>query len=112
MLPDGLVYIDSWLENDGDRCFQLMETEVLERLTSRLERLDNDPKLNAIIHYLEEERWLENGVIIFSQYYDTAKWIADSLAARYAANSTSIWRRVSKLQRPVGGINFVRRAGF
>ena len=27
MLPDGLRYIDSWLEKDGDRCFQLMETE-------------------------------------------------------------------------------------
>ena len=27
MLPEGLSYIDSWLENDGDRCFQLMETE-------------------------------------------------------------------------------------
>lgn len=27
MLPDGLYYVDSWLENDGDRCFQLMETK-------------------------------------------------------------------------------------
>lgn len=26
MLPEGLDYIDSWLEKDGDRCFQLMET--------------------------------------------------------------------------------------
>jgi len=26
MLPDGLSYIDSWLEKEGDRCFQLMET--------------------------------------------------------------------------------------
>ncbi len=26
MLPDGLFYLDSWLEKDGDRCFQLMET--------------------------------------------------------------------------------------
>jgi Protein of unknown function (DUF3303) len=26
LLPDGLTYIDSWLEKDGDRCFQLMET--------------------------------------------------------------------------------------
>ncbi|MDH3689997.1 MAG: DUF3303 domain-containing protein [Gammaproteobacteria bacterium] len=26
MLPQGLKYIDSWLEKDGDRCFQLMET--------------------------------------------------------------------------------------
>jgi hypothetical protein len=27
MLPDGLVYVESWLEKDGDRCFQLMETD-------------------------------------------------------------------------------------
>ena len=27
MTPEGLTYIDSWLEKDGDRCFQLMETE-------------------------------------------------------------------------------------
>jgi hypothetical protein len=27
MLPDALHYIDSWLEEDGDRCFQLMATE-------------------------------------------------------------------------------------
>ena len=27
MLPDGLSYVDSWLEKDGDRCFQLMETD-------------------------------------------------------------------------------------
>ena len=26
MMPDGLVYVNSWLEKDGDRCFQLMET--------------------------------------------------------------------------------------
>jgi hypothetical protein len=38
MLPDGLVYVDSWLEADGDRCFQLMET--------------NDPALF--------DRWTEN----------------------------------------------------
>jgi hypothetical protein len=26
MLPEGLAYLNSWLEQDGDRCFQLMET--------------------------------------------------------------------------------------
>lgn len=31
MMPAGLFYLDSWLEQNGDRCFQLMET--------------NDPKL-------------------------------------------------------------------
>jgi hypothetical protein len=27
MLPSGLNYLDSWLEKDGGRCFQLMETD-------------------------------------------------------------------------------------
>lgn len=27
MLPEGLHYVNSWLEKDGDRCFQLMETD-------------------------------------------------------------------------------------
>lgn len=27
MMPEGLHYVDSWLEKDGDRCFQLMETD-------------------------------------------------------------------------------------
>ena len=27
MLPDGLVYVDSWVDARLDRCFQLMETD-------------------------------------------------------------------------------------
>lgn len=27
MLPDGLFYLNSWLEFQGNRCFQLMETD-------------------------------------------------------------------------------------
>jgi hypothetical protein len=29
MLPEGLLYVDSWIVDDGklDRCFQLMETD-------------------------------------------------------------------------------------
>src|SRR5438045_8076028 len=30
MMPDGLVYIDSWIETNYDRCFQLMECEQPE----------------------------------------------------------------------------------
>ena len=26
MLPDGLTYVDSWVEDGGLRCYQLMET--------------------------------------------------------------------------------------
>ena len=27
MLPEGLAYLNSWLEKEGNRCFQLMETD-------------------------------------------------------------------------------------
>ena len=27
MLPDGLAYVDSWIDESLERCFQLMETD-------------------------------------------------------------------------------------
>ncbi len=38
LLPQGLVYLDSWVEKDGGRCFQLMETDdpsLFDAWTSR-----------------------------------------------------------------------------
>lgn len=32
MLPDGLKYIDSWVEVNGNRCFQLMECDEVQLL--------------------------------------------------------------------------------
>ena len=32
MMPDGLSYIDSWVEPDFARCFQLMECDDLQLL--------------------------------------------------------------------------------
>ncbi|MDT8292222.1 C-terminal helicase domain-containing protein, partial [Roseomonas mucosa] len=45
-----------------------------------------DPKLQVLRHYLREVGWLQSyGCIIFSQYYDTARWIADCLAAEFSS---------------------------
>lgn len=27
MMPEGLTFVNSWLEKDGDRCFQLMQAD-------------------------------------------------------------------------------------
>jgi SNF2 family DNA or RNA helicase len=67
------------------------EQEVLQRLIARLERLEADPKMEAVIHFLDKEKWLDFGVIIFSQYYDTAKWLADSLAVRYPEEAIGLY---------------------
>ena len=42
MMPDGLKYVDSWVESDLARCFQLMECddpELLQQWTSHWQDL-------------------------------------------------------------------------
>lgn len=86
------------------------EIAVLERMIARLEKIEEDPKLQAIIHYLEKEQWLEHGVIIFSQYYDTAKWVADSLAARYPDKPVGLYAGAgrSRLYQKGDSVNIER----
>ena len=86
------------------------ERTALEQLIVRLERIDDDPKLQATIHYLEQEKWLEHGVIIFSQYYDTAKWVADSLAFRYPEEVIGLYAGASRsrLYRKSDSVNIDR----
>ncbi len=76
---------------------------------------NNDPKLEALVSYLLgtlaglEKRWLDLGCILFSQYYDTVRWVGDELARRsefagmeiglYAgSNRSGLWRD-GKFQR-------------
>ncbi len=92
MLLKGRTLHDEEDEREADLMIETgEEREVLIRLIGRLEGIEQDPKLNAVIHYLEREMWLELGVIIFSQYYDTAKWVADELAARYPAEAIGLY---------------------
>ncbi|HRF60162.1 MAG TPA: DUF3303 family protein [Fimbriimonadaceae bacterium] len=38
MLPDGVVYVDSWMTPDGSRCFQLMVAPDRDVLQEWLDR--------------------------------------------------------------------------
>jgi ERCC4-related helicase len=64
---------------------------ALERLIRHLERIQQDPKLDAVLLYLKEQGWLELGVILFSQYYDTARWVAEALAQRYPEEPVGLY---------------------
>lgn len=96
--------------------FTDVERESLERCLKLLrEGGNNDPKLDALISYLRgthpgvKQSWLDLGCILFSQYYDTVRWVGDELAKRaefaeldiglYAgSNRSGIWRN-GKFQR-------------
>lgn len=60
-----------------------LERNALQGMLDRLNNIQVDPKMQVIMHYLVEEQWLEHGCIIFSQYYDTAHWVAESLAEKF-----------------------------
>lgn len=92
------------------------ERESLERcLTLLKEGGNNDPKLDAVIGYLRgtqkgtSRSWLDLGCILFSQYYDTVRWIGNEMAKRdefsgmdiglYAGSNRSGFWRDGKFQR-------------
>jgi hypothetical protein len=69
------------------RNFSTDEITSLERCLNLLKQGGNrDPKLEAVLGYLlgtnpnAAERWVDRGCILFSQYYDTVRWMGDELA--------------------------------
>lgn len=79
--------------------------EVERNLAAVVEGTDVDPKVQVILHYLRDRRWLEtNGAIIFSQYRTTAEWVLEALCAAfpdepvalYAGGSASFVQRGSE----------------
>ncbi len=99
--------------DDGDLVVKVEsqgERQALELLLDRLRRIAEDPKLRAIVHYLEVEGWRQMGCIIFSQYYDTAKWVADELAARYPNQAVGLYAGAGRSRLYKGSnSNFVDR---
>lgn len=72
------------------------ETASLKNIVDLLGRQTSDPKLEAVKHYLLKEGWLELGCIIFSQYFDTAAWVAKQLAQELPAEPIGIYAGLGK----------------
>src|SRR3546814_17933671 len=62
-----------------------------------------DPKYKIVRHYLIEEGWLELGSIVFSQYFDTAAWIAERLAEGLPDEPVALYAGAGKSRILVGG---------
>ena len=78
------------------------ERALLERFVMALEaNQERDPKYAVVLDYLKSKGWLERGCIVFSQYYDSVRWLAEQLVqdlpgeriAIYAGSGKSgIWQ--------------------
>lgn len=73
------------------------ESSHLRTIVAELSRPEaHDPKLAAVKFFLTEHRteqktWLEHGCIVFSQYYDTAYWIASELAKALVGEPVAVY---------------------
>jgi hypothetical protein len=74
--------------------------EEKNHLKALIEALENmsaqDPKLKAVKHYLIEEDWFRHGCIVFSQYYDTASWVAQNLAEMFPEDLVGLYAGAGK----------------
>lgn len=77
--------------------FSKEEVSSLSRCLELLKQGGNkDPKLDALIGYLlgtgknVEKRWVDLGCILFSQYYDTVRWVGEELAKRIEFSGMAI----------------------
>ena len=95
----------SLFENELD-VLKPKEAQYLEQIIGELERPEaRDPKLDAVKYFLTQHKvgqgkdsktFLEHGCIIFSQYYDTAFWIASELAKVLGDEVVAVYAGVGK----------------
>lgn len=81
----------------------LDEMTHLQRVVDFLEKKPTDPKLDAVLHFLLEKGWLELGCITFSQYYDTAHWVAQSLTQKLPQEKVAVYAGAGKSGLFFGG---------
>ncbi|SLM32154.1 hypothetical protein MTBBW1_60054 [Desulfamplus magnetovallimortis] len=67
------------------------EKELLNAFVAALESNQaTDPKFLKTVELLKDG-WKEKGVIIFSQYYDTAFWVADKLSSEFPSVAIALY---------------------
>jgi len=78
------------------------ESAHLRTIVEELSRPEaRDPKLAAVAWFLSDHRvdgktWLEHGCIVFSQYYDTAFWVASELARTLPGEPVGVYAGAGK----------------
>lgn len=84
-------------ESDAPRSGQsrsLTDSErgLLERFVKALEaNTEPDPKYSVVLECLRSRSWLEKGCIIFSQYYDSVRWLAERLITDFPGEPIAIY---------------------
>mgnify|MGYP005853731819 CR=1 FL=1 len=89
---DDDVRMDSDIKNLTE-----IETQLLNNYVKALESNEaRDPKYDKTVELLKDMKWIEQGVIIFSQYFDTARWVAEGLSKEFSDEPIGLYAGGSK----------------
>jgi hypothetical protein len=72
------------------------ERRHLQAILDHLGPLSTDPKLDVVLYFLLERRWLDLGCIVFSQYYDTSKWVGECLTHGLPGETVAVYAGAGK----------------
>ena len=89
---DDSEQVDSRLQS-----LTLEERQTLSRLAQALEaNQEQDPKYALVRRLLTREGWLQQGCIVFSQYYDSTSWLAKRISADMPEETIGIYAGVGR----------------
>jgi superfamily II DNA or RNA helicase len=67
------------------------------------EKINTDPKLVEVRKYLKDRGWKRLGCILFSQYFDTAEWVARKLSEDYPNEIVGLYAGANRSRIYTGG---------
>jgi superfamily II DNA or RNA helicase len=68
------------------------EREHLQRFVSALDaNQERDPKYRVVVDCLKTRGWLQEGCIIFSQYFDSITWLSEQLTADFPEERIGVY---------------------
>lgn len=99
MLNEWNTSVSGWSDEEGDEKIEsdiknltAEEEEMLLKYVKALEMNEAiDPKYEKVVELLEDWKWLEKGCIIFSQYFDTASWVARRLSSHFPSEPIGLY---------------------
>ena len=83
---------DETLEDEASRDLTPEERAKLQTFIDTMEaNQERDPKCNIVLDILLHQGWLDEGCIIFSQYFDSIRWLAQQLTQEMPQETFGIY---------------------
>ena len=90
---------------DGFRTLTGPERDVLLRLQGTLEaNRERDPKYAVVRRILVDDGWLQSGCIVFSQYFDSVRWLAEQLTSDLPDEPIGVYAGANRSGTMRGGV--------